>query len=763
MRPKPYAKLLSYISRHAGKKLSIKQIKHEFAGKLQTRPNQKQKKTKKRSHLSLLSRNPSYTIEDILEGLAAIGAVKIQSSSVLRKTIIPRKPFQLEGKVSLSPRGIAFVSILGTDKSVPEIFVSPWDTLGALHGDVVILKLKGYSKERFEGQITAICQRDRSQYRLQLRHKPDAHKKVVVGTLLDMPARFPARLSTTKIPSKLKAKLKPNAIVIVSLDIELDHYMGRTIHKANFIRFEQDTDLDLDLERILMRYNLSHKYPQVDGELKDIPTYEEPNPDNTSDWQQRLDLRQLYTITIDGTNSKDFDDALSLEIHSANKATLYVHIADVNYYIVADTPLDKEAQRRGTSYYLANHVIPMLPKVLSEKLCSLIADKNRLSVSVKMEVDLEDGSIRKSTFHRSIIRVDHRFTYGQAEQELDKMNTSKNQGIALLLKQLRSQDPAFAPTFLAVLWQLAQAQRRRRMQSGRIDLNFPEPAIHWDSHSSIQNITYKARLKSSILIEECMLSANTSVAAFIQQKKIPVLHRNHEPMDLGKLEQLNAFCSACGLVINLKDNHHQSIQKALNTVKAHPNAKNLMRIFQLMLLRCFAQAHYSPKPLGHWGLGFTSYCHFTSPIRRYPDLVVHRVLLSLLNKQRPLYSLGQMKDLGIQTSTSERKAVDAERDIMKLKIIRYIMENRISDFSGFINGFRPDRIYFELKNLPVEAIVEAHQLTGGQDLQVSNFSVFIKPLGRKVQLGEEWQLQLLKIDPEDMQIICRPVFVTSRK
>jgi len=459
-------------------------------------------------------------------------------------------------------------------------------------------------------------------------------------------------------------------------------------------------------------------------------------------------VRHLYTVTIDGPDSKDFDDAISLEVVNDRKWKLYVHIADVSYYVKAGTPLDDEAANRATSVYLANRVVPMLPPVLSENLCSLVAERNRLAFTAEMDIRPDTGEILHYEIYKSVIRVDRRLTYDTAELELDDKKSD-----------------------LSRIWKLAQVQKAKRLKAGRIDLDMREPKAKYDDAGRLTEVLYPQRLRSSMLIEECMLSANICTAEFQRKKDALTLYRVHEPMAEAKLESLNHFFKIYGMKIELEDSNPVAVNEALRAVHEFAEKGKAVqkgstgklegvspdRIFQLLLLRSFMQAKYTGEPLVHYGLGFTDYCHFTSPIRRYPDLIVHRALEAILRKKKPVYNRDDIDELGIHTSEMERKAMDAERDIWKLKMLRSIEKSGQREFKGFITGFRPDRVFMELLDFSVEAVVIHTHLTNDFELILPDpFSAFIKKLSRPAFLGEVWKLELDRLDLEEMKLFVKP-------
>ncbi|MFN3604635.1 MAG: ribonuclease R family protein [Leptonema sp. (in: bacteria)] len=646
------------------------------------------------------------------------------------KKIKIKKPFLVECKISLSPSGIAFAMpkfLFFPNEFPKDIFIPPNKTKGALLGDYAFVRLIDKKKDRFEGEVVSIVKRGREFYRMQIL---EIFNEYALGKLLDVPCSLSVVIDLSDLSEESKKKIQINSKVIIKLSGKYKNFKNARFFEGVFIRFEDQTEFDLDLDRILIKYNLNPYYPKYEYNHIDPK-----DPSSVPDWKSRKDLRSLYSITIDGEDAKDFDDAISIEEISGNKIKLYVHIADVSYYVPQNSLLDQEALERGTSYYLANRVIPMLPFELSENLCSLKEGENRLTVTVEMILNKENGKILKYDFYRSIINVNKRYTYEIAETLIDS-----------------KQDHT-----LNLLWNIAQKQRQLRLSMGRIDLEFPESKFVYDKNNKIIEIRKRERLKSAMLIEECMLSANICVAEFLYKKKVPTLFRIHEPMDIDKLETLNAFFKVYNVKNVLEKVENKEIQKALERIQKKGDKE--YKIFSFLLLRSFMQARYSPESVGHWGLGFKHYCHFTSPIRRYPDFVVHRVLMSVLNKKKAPYTLEEIFELAIKTSEAERNAMEAERDMWKLKLIRYIENTNQKIFYGFITGVRSDAVYLELEDFPVDGIVSASHLTNELELILPDpFSVYIKKLARPAFLGERWKLELEKVDIEGLKLYFKPLF-----
>lgn len=714
---KKIRKVIDFIASKSGTSINKQELIKKFTSDLGIIEKKEKKKKSRKNKKEKLKKAIKESWGDIIEStLHLLG--KENLIQMEKKTIHVARPFSLIGKISLTNRGDGFVNLLSGN----EAFIPASRTESAMSGDMVEIYPIGIGKkDRLEAEVLRVIQRGRTFFRMKVLEMND---KYVIGKLLDLPGE------TKEGYLIKKALLEENLNKIQKDDVLIVKLKGNVVQEPNFyevsfVRFESDSKEDPDFIRVLMKYNYEVSHP--DNIPLDYP--DEVNEKTVSDWHHRVDLRDLYTITIDGATAKDFDDAISF-INEGKRIRFWVHIADVSHYVRQGSALDDEAYHRATSVYLANRVVPMLPPILSENLCSLVAGKNRLAFTVEMEAD-EKGRIYSANFYKSIIQVNERYTYDRAEEEINQGNREN------------------------WLWQVnefAWNQRKLRMEEGRVDLNLKESSILMGDHFVPISIQQQERLKSHILIEELMLSANTSVASYLRKKKAPILNRIHEPMDEDKLEALNTFLKLNSYNIQIRSSEYKEIQKVLEKLQGDPNEK----VFNYLLLRSFMQAYYGPENLGHWGLGFKDYCHFTSPIRRYPDLVVHRVLHSVLIGEPLPYTYEELKVMGLHCSEEERKANDAERDIFKLKSLRYLESIGKKEFIAYITGYKADMVFVELEDPMMEAVIHKQEFTNEPELWGrNNFSFYSKKYTKEFFVGDRLAVVLDSVDYEDIRVYVK--------
>ena len=706
-------RIISYIGSRTGRDIDLAEL-YKLV-EVKSNPNAKNAGKARRKEQKNKEQEKKRELDDLLLVMQNEKLLEIK-----RKKITVARDFTLVGKISLSKRGDGFVKI----QTGSEIFVPARFTDTSITGDIVeVVPTALGKKDRLEGEVLKILKRGRQKYRLRI---SDSDKKNLYGKLLDVAGEEKEGfIKKASLQQDTLNAIKKGDVLVVKLFEEWAHH--NNLYEVSFLRFESDSKEDSDLERILMKYDLDMNYPDY---IK-IDTDEEVNEKTVHDWKKRVDLRDIYTVTIDGKYSKDFDDAISL-VEEGKKLRYYIHIADVSHYVKPDSALDEEAYERATSVYLGNRVVPMLPPLLSENLCSLVANKNRLAFTVEIEGNY-DGKITGAKFYKSIIKVDTRYTYEMAEDEINADETGN---------------------WMCKVKRLSEGLRKSRIKAGRVDLNIKENHLVLDERHKIVEIRQRERLQSHLLIEEMMLTANIKVAEFIRKKKTPALFRIHEAMDEEKLETLNSFMKMYGFKGQLKDTSYTQIKKALAEVEGHP----IEKIFNYILLRSFMQAYYSGEDLGHWGLGFKDYCHFTSPIRRFPDLVVHRVLDNLLKKEKPFYAKDVIDTMGLHCSEKERKAADSERDYYKLKVCRYIESTGKTEFSGNVTGIRPSQIFVEIDDPNLEgAILHTHLTNEGEISVRDDFSFYAKKYSTVVFLGQKVNVKLEKIDYEELRIYFKPV------
>ena len=437
----------------------------------------------------------------------------------------------------------------------------------------------------------------------------------------------------------------------------------------------------------------------------------------------------MLTVTIDPATARDFDDAITLERDERGYWNLGVHIADVAHFVRAGSALDRTARQRGTSVYLPDRVIPMLPEVLSNSLASLQAGRVRYTVSALMEFNAE-GIRTDHRFARSAIRVDHRFSY---EQALEVMRTPANppEGIAPELGRL-----------IGAMLELAMILRKRRFERGALELNMPEVGIALDDQGKVAGAHLVPHDESHQVIEEFMLAANEAVATALTDQHAGFLRRGHPDPEPAKLRLFADFVRSLGFEIDQPQSRFE-LQRVLAEAAARPEAHAV----HYGLLRSLKQAVYTPEPQGHYALASDNYCHFTSPIRRYPDLQVHRQLNALLTGKKPKSQHDELTALAEHCTRTERRAEAAERELIKIKLLTYLEDQIGDDFHAVIVRVEDFGLFCRLVELPVEGLLH---VTGLADdfyyLEAETHTLIGRRSGRRYRLGDRVEVRIAHID-----------------
>ncbi len=460
-----------------------------------------------------------------------------------------------------------------------------------------------------------------------------------------------------------------------------------------------------------------------------------------SDLEGRADFRTLPTVTIDGETARDFDDALTLEPLSGDRVRLGVHIADVAHYVVEGSALDRDARARGTSVYFPDRAVHMLPAPLATGLCSLQPGVDRLVQSCLMEIDRR-GKVTHYEIQDGVIRSDERMTYTDVDAVLSDRAAPQRRRYRKLV-----------PLFERLAELTARLTRRRRAR-GAIDIDVPVATFQRDDEGRVAAIVADQRTTANRIVEECMLLANETVAAHLERARMPVLYRVHEPPDPEKVERLDTFARSLGCSLGAPSDQVTPLhfQKLLDRMRGEPPE----RAVGLLTLRTMQRARYDAANLGHFGLASSSYTHFTSPIRRYPDLVVHRALrLSRAGKQTAKERRERRKtlqELAGQTSELERRAEDAEREVVRWQQSRFMADKVGETFDGYVIGVTGFGLFVELVEPFVDGMV--HISTMADDYYVFDEKHHLwrgEASGRAYRLGDRVEVQLVRVDRDRRQ------------
>lgn len=612
----------------------------------------------------------------------------------------------VKGKIVGNQKGFAF---LVREDSDEDIFIPASSLNHAIHGDQVLVSVsKAVEGKRSEGRVEKILSHSISTVVGQI--------QVFKGFSFVVPDN--KKISRDVFVKRDKIKNAVNGDKVV---VKLTKYNGKSLEgEVTEVLGPNNQNPFTDVLSIVRSYELIEEFPQ---EVLDQAQVVCQKPLDKI-IPKRVDFRDKLIITIDGDDSKDFDDAVSLEMVDGNYE-LGVHIADVGEYVKVGSVLDKEAFKRGTSVYFPNMVLPMLPEEISNGCCSLVEGENRLTLSCVMTLD-SNGNMIDHRICESVIKSTNRMTYNKVTKIL--------QGDEALCLQYAHLVP-----MLKNMERLCLLLEKIKKDKGSLDFDIPEPKIVVDPNTlEVIALDKRSRTISERMIEQFMVLANETVAEHFQKLKVPFVYRIHEKPDVDKLREFNDFVSVLGLSLNSINIKPKDVAQFLSKLENNPMKEVVNRV----LLRAMQKAKYSPDCLGHFGLASTYYCHFTSPIRRYPDLTIHRIIKEYLRKQIDDAELKKLKKFVVsssnQSSETEVSATQAERDVDDYFKARFMINKLGEEFEGVISGVMPFGVFVELDNT-VEGFIAIETLPGSnytyneKQIKLSNGTRTFK-LGDKIKV-----------------------------
>lgn len=636
-----------------------------------------------------------------------------------KKYLLLENSHLVKGTLSLNEKGFGFIII---NKDIKDVYVNEKNINGAQDGDLVLFEYLNKDKERPEGRIIKTIKRN---------YEPLVGEVILVdGEYFVKPDKKGANIYIPR--DNLNGAVEGHKVVVTPLK------EGNRVGKITKI-IGHKNDVGVDILSFVYEYNFSPSFPdEVVEELDDIPSYlteEEINKELSSG---RRDLRSEEIFTIDGSDTKDIDDAISLSKLDDGKYKLGVHIADVSYYVKEGTKLDDEAYFRGTSVYLVDRVLPMLPHKLSNGICSLNENEDRFAFSCEMIID-DKGDIGHYEIFKSIIRSRKKMTYEEVNKILEENTTSEDY-------------KPFEKTLL-LMNELSKILRKKMIRRGYIEFESTEAKIKVDENCHPTHIESRVQRSGEELIENFMIAANETVASSIYYKNLPGIYRVHDKPDEKRLGEFMKFLSLHGYVVNGKNkiDNPKDLQHILSQLEEVPE----VRVLHDMAIRSQAKAVYSDINIGHFGLGSKCYSHFTSPIRRYPDLILHRLLKDYNYNYSDRIISERKEELPIECehcSIREQEAQNCERDVDKMKKAEYMMDHIGEVYDGIISGVQEFGFFVELENT-IEGLVKAESIKGDYYVFDNDLMALIgKKSKKKYSFGDKIKVKVTRADKDRSEI-----------
>ncbi|MEC2071193.1 ribonuclease R [Alkalihalophilus marmarensis] len=650
---------------------------------------------------------------------------------------VPEKMNLVRGRVQGHAKGFAF--IIPDIEGEKDVYVSQADLESAMNGDTVLVRLHQHSRgDRPEGKVVRILERGVTD---------------VVGTYLDHDSYGMVVADDKRIPNDILIPSTANkgAVdghkVVVSITKYPEGRMSAEGEVTKILGHKNDPGMDI--LSIIYKHGIPLEFTdEVLSHANSISDEIDPK-----DIEGRRDLRDEVIVTIDGADAKDLDDAVHVKQLSNGNFLLGVHIADVSHYVTEGSPIDKEAADRATSVYLVDRVIPMIPHRLSNGICSLNPQVDRLTLSCEMEIT-PDGQVVNHEIFQSVIKTTERMTYS----DVNKILVDNDE-------EVKARYESLVPNFEA-MEKLASILRNKRFERGAIDFDFKEAKVLVDEEGKANDVVLRSRSVAERLIEEFMLAANETIAEHFHWLKLPFVYRIHEDPDAEKLTKFLEFITNFGYVVrgNANTVHPRALQKLLEEVRGEPEET----VISTVMLRSMQQAKYDPNSLGHFGLSTEFYTHFTSPIRRYPDLLVHRLIRTYLIKgnvdaETQEHWREKLPDLTRHASEMERRAVEAERDTDSVKKAQY-MEDKIGEtFPGMISGVTNFGLFVELENT-IEGLVHVSYLTDDYyHYDEKQYAMIGERTGQVFRIGDEIEVRVINVNVDEASIDFEVVGMKPRK